>query len=614
MAGPKRESQISSRIFRARPPANSVSIGSLTGTIREIDFFIASYQWFLCVLPRSHPVRPGFIHMLALARFQRHGLSNQKDDLDKAILYLTELMPLQPWSRLEPESHILPMSFSLAITLYSRAIKFKQPEDAISAAKYLRHLRDQPHEVVGVPRYEVSSFLVDALAYQVELEAGNIMQNIGEMAVLCRELLTLDMSDSNIRTTHSIILLDGAVLSKIEEMVLDQPLDQIIECLRAARRHKPDLLMTRSALAWSLICRYSLTLEDDDSEEAASLLEEIITSSPPGNGRDEFIAKTQMLLITLVTVRSILHDASEYAEEAIYRALTVLGTSSVELPVRSDIVSKLELALSKRSHSFGFIEGPEASSDNSSSSPPVPVVSLGEYEGDGSEPGKMHEESEFFDILARLNGLRFEIRNNDITKIDEAIDKGRTILAAPSASRHPHASLCFESFCTSLFEAFKRTKKFEYLNESISTRRQILRRPFAQALHLETLSNLAGSLMALFVYFPDYRTGVQDEIVNLYSQCANHRYTSLHARFLYAVLWACFAHRAGHPSISTAYESAMSLMQDALPTAPTLQIQHAALASYNPIRSMPLDYASYLVGMGQLDKAVETLERGRALL
>lgn len=214
MAGPKRESQISSRIFRARPPANSVSIGSLTGTIREIDFFIASYQWFLCVLPRSHPFRPGFIHMLALARFQRHGLSNQKDDLDKAILYLTELMPLQPWSRLEPESHILPMSFSLAITLCSRAIKFKQPEDAISAAKYLRHLRDQPHEVVGVPRYEVSSFLVDALAYQVELEAGNIMQNIGEMAVLCRELLTLDMSDSNIRTTHSIILLDGAVLSK----------------------------------------------------------------------------------------------------------------------------------------------------------------------------------------------------------------------------------------------------------------------------------------------------------------------------------------------------------------------------------------------------------------
>ncbi|KAH9066751.1 CHAT domain-containing protein [Lactarius vividus] len=58
-------------------------------------------------------------------------------------------------------------------------------------------------------------------------------------------------------------------------------------------------------------------------------------------------------------------------------------------------------------------------------------------------------------------------------------------------------------------------------------------------------------------------------------------------------------------------------MQKALPFAPTLQLQHTTLrvamtSSYS--HGVPLDYASYQVDLGQLEKAIETLERGRALL
>ncbi|KAH8978735.1 CHAT domain-containing protein [Lactarius hatsudake] len=59
----------------------------------------------------------------------------------------------------------------------------------------------------------------------------------------------------------------------------------------------------------------------------------------------------------------------------------------------------------------------------------------------------------------------------------------------------------------------------------------------------------------------------------------------------------------------------MSSMQKALLLAPTLQLQHATLVTTSDdSRSMPLDYASYLVDQGQLEEAVKTLEKGRALL
>ena len=59
----------------------------------------------------------------------------------------------------------------------------------------------------------------------------------------------------------------------------------------------------------------------------------------------------------------------------------------------------------------------------------------------------------------------------------------------------------------------------------------------------------------------------------------------------------------------------MSLMQDIILFAPTLQLQHATLAKTSDVfHSMPLDYASFQVNLGQLEDAIETLERGRALL
>ncbi|KAH8995806.1 CHAT domain-containing protein [Lactarius hatsudake] len=106
-----------------------------------------------------------------------------------------------------------------------------------------------------------------------------------------------------------------------------------------------------------------------------------------------------------------------------------------------------------------------------------------------------------------------------------------------------------------------------------------------------------------------------DEGVKLLLQCVNDEHASLPDRFQLACVWASFARGFRHPSTLTAYENAISSMQRALLFAPTLQLQHVTLATMPDFSNrMPLDYASYQVNRGQLEEAIETLERGRALL
>ena len=58
-----------------------------------------------------------------------------------------------------------------------------------------------------------------------------------------------------------------------------------------------------------------------------------------------------------------------------------------------------------------------------------------------------------------------------------------------------------------------------------------------------------------------------------------------------------------------------NLLKNSLAFAPTLEIQHYHLVSGRiDYETLPLDYASHQIDIGQLEQAVETLERGRGLI
>jgi CHAT domain-containing protein len=531
---------------------------------------------------------------LALKRLHRHFLSDQREDLDKAIVHSTESILLSPLSWLQRGSEILAVLFPLSYALFLRSNVSKQPEDAICATKYLSHLRDQPHEIPYIPRHQLTAFLVDALALQVELEAGNVMQNIREMAVLSRELLeTPDSPD--IDATHFIVLIYSVVISKVRPAVPDQPLDELIEFSRVASKRRPDLLEGRMTFGISLVFRYIMTCENHDYEEAASILDEIIAYMSPGNSRDESVAKARAFATGLVTIlamiRSIVYQTPENVEEAIYCTRTCASSSSFKEHFPGPLAVMGEVAAKNRFRHFGSIEGVEESSGNS-----LPDMFSQEYT----------------QTIGRMQDLLFGIRNtDDTTEIDEAIVKGRSILA----SSPNIAVLTF--FGEILDEAFDRTKKIEYLNESITLRRQRIESPLPQAERFLRLPALSLSLLGRSQHFPGYRTQDLDEALELFSQYVSSANASVPDRFRLACQWAFFARYTRHPSVSTAYVTALSLMQDTMFFSPTLQLQHATLARDSDdmgTRSLPLDYASYLVDQHQLEEAIEVLERGRALL
>ena len=424
------------------------------------------------------------------------------------------------------------------------------------------------------------------------------MQDIVEMAALCGELFALDMLDDDI--THSITRFALIVRSKIRLRVPDQPLDQLIECLGAARKHKPGLGEARFSLALCLSCRYCMTFMNEDYEEAASVFDEIITSHSPGDGQEKFVAMVHQFATRQAKIRSMAQQNPEFLEEAIYRARGLIGSPSVKEPIRYPVAFDLENTAQLRYSYFGSIGGLEESFGNSLLSQPLPVLA-----NDDSDFGRMIKK-----MMLLLSGI---LNNADIMNVDEAVEEGRGLLPSWDL-RHPRAPHPFAIFGDVLFEAYRRTKNFDYLNESISIFRQVLERPLEQPLRFATLGQLSVSLYTRSRFFPGFCTQDLDEAMELLSQCVNDGHTSSPDRFQVACIWANSARHTEHRTASTAYESALSLMQDTLLFAPTLQLQHVTLHTSDCTHRMPLDYASYQVGLGQLEDAIETLERGRALL
>ena len=401
----------SSRTFR---------LNLFTGSIHEIDSSITQLQHDLSIFPRSDPRRLKPMFSLAIEQGLRYALSKQREDLNKAIVHFTESILLSPLSRLQRGQITLGSLFLLASALLSRSKVSKRPEDAICATKYLSYLRDQPHEIPMTPRYRFTEFLVEALALQVELEAGNAMQNIREMVVLSRELLETSDADA----TQLILLIHSVVESKIRLAVPDKPLDEIIEFSRVARRRRPDLLDAHMIFAMSLVYRYYMTCVNDDYEEAASILDDIIAYRSPGNSQDQYVAnaraKATALVTVLATIRSLVCQTPENLEEAIYRTRTCASSSSVKEHFPSLASMVPELTAKKRFQHFGSIDGVEESSGNL-----LANVFPQEYT----------------QTIGGMKDLLFQIHNtDDTTEIDEAIERGRSILVTLDSSpipRHP---------------------------------------------------------------------------------------------------------------------------------------------------------------------------------
>ncbi|KAI0298375.1 hypothetical protein B0F90DRAFT_1669104 [Multifurca ochricompacta] len=540
-------------------------------SIMELDQIITSHQRLshgsLDLIP-LHCLH----YLLATSRFKRYELSEQKEDLDKSIVHYTEAIFLPPsWGFY---LNVVQVFFQLILSLLCRSKKFKRPEDAKCAVEYLRYLRGLPLDTFEVPRNVVTTSLVQALAVQVNLEAGKHVQ----------------------------------------------PLDEVIQCLRDALKIcPPDLDLVPLGLAAALIIRFKTIYLNDDYEEAMALLESVIASRPPED--DPSQTRIRAVVTILARVRVSIYPNPEYLEEAISRCRTLLSSSSLDNDLRHIVTHEMALLSEMRFNNFGLTEALQEShsytsemvslaSSSSAHSPfqeeidtvdairaTYPMMVIEEKIHNLCEliskttPGNPDHKT-YLERLVFWYHTKFS-RTNDMKDLEEVM-KYRRMLLLSSDPSHPFGCKVAFNLGNDLYAAFECSNMMGYLDESITVHRGALKMQSARPFHFILIQQLFVSLSKRFRLLG--RRQDLDEIIELFPLGVNDKFATT-------------------SSVSVAYKKAMSLIQSSLVSAPTLQIQHARLVAMRGLwDNMPLDYASYQIDMGQFTQAIETLERGRALL
>ncbi|KAH9047135.1 CHAT domain-containing protein [Lactarius hengduanensis] len=604
-------------------------------SIADIDNAIASFQISIFHFPRPHPEHITSVHSLAMARLVRYGLSQQREDLDKSILHYTEAI-LLPISRARHSFHVVQLLFHLVGALLDRSKDFDQTEDVTYSIEYLRYLQGLPLESFDIPRNDVIVMLVRALNAQVQSGTGDTTGCIGEMVVLCRELLTSHVSADHPAFTD----LKETVCTEFIRGRPIQLLDQVIECLRdAAKMCPPGSPHASFALVWTLCIRFIMAHSNDDYEDSMAILEKILDTNQPGELPDLFRHLASLLASMLAFVRSSIFKNPENIEAVISRLRAELSSSSIDERLRFQVTGDMSKPVGKRFRDYSLAESREEANfylpqvvDLSSSQG---LAESEEYvaEPDAvletyptavlqqkierlkaliskTAPGIEHRKS-LLDGLVDMYQTKFS-RTNDISDIEESIKYSRLRLdSTPPNELQRDRPL--HSLSSALLHAFEHTNKTDYLDESIILDYDILKLKSARSRHFDTTGRLVLSLLTrsqLSRRREDYH-----EAMRLMPLTADDQYAQVPDRFQFACRWAILARGLRHPSVLTAYKCTISLMQRSWSFAPTLSIQHTRLVEIGKhYQSVPLDYASYQIDLGRFEEAIETLEQGRALL
>ncbi|KAH9173087.1 CHAT domain-containing protein [Lactarius sanguifluus] len=537
-------------------------------SLPEIEDQISHCRNILSSTPRPHPERSIRLCNLAGLLSSRFIHSDEKEDLDECIVYLTEAILLPHLPSDPPGDSIVRMLFDLASVLLSRSQESEQPEDVQSSVIYFRYLRDhfKSIETFDIPRSEFATYLVVTLAHQVELGIGDAMRDIEEMTVLCRELLSSDITKDY--PMEAIMPFSGAVITEFDKKNAKEPPQEVIEVLRLATIPQPDLDLVSFALARCLCTRFQMTFAIDDYEEVMPLLDRIITSRSPGDSLNAMQDKAIWMIVSLVLARTTTNP-----NRKIWR-------TQFTIPYRLRYHQNSE---SYERSGFEYFGVTGSLAESHSADPNVITSSF-------TFPGPPEDERN-----AALKETSHSIRNDEVSSIEESSRDGRMlILSSHSSERYPSIPVYYLPNPSRI-----------HLDDAITTYRNVLGMPGLQRIRHLATQGLLGSL-GEYIQLSGHKRHKQDldEMMRLFPEIVNNQSARVSVRFQFACTWAHNARRFGYPSIS-----------NTLVFSPTLQIQHSRLVSMNEgARTLPLDYASYHIQMGLLEEAIEILERGRALL
>ncbi|KAI9436313.1 CHAT domain-containing protein [Lactarius indigo] len=573
-------------------------------TLPQVEYKISETLSHLSSSIQLDPHRPAHLRRLAQLRSMRDKILQQRYILDKFITRLTILV-LSPF---QPNEEVVSGFFHLAYNLNVRFTRYEQPEDLKSSLKYCRYLRDNFHslDAFNIPRDQFTSLLVQVLSDNLKFGSGDIMCDMEEVVALIPDVLASGVSTQESKDAITAFI-DAVNKTEIfRRRDTQQVADRVIQMLREATMLNPDLQVSL-ALACCLDARFQTTHVIDDYEEAMTIADKIVAAITPGD------AQTQDgvvgLIVDLVAARLNSYVDPKYLEDSIHRLRALLRLPSLPDEDSTRIAGLLNIYVWQRSHYFGVTgnsQGIPLKNADVWRAFLLPVSETPRQQSDGDSGYRTFENSE------QMNKILFAICNEEITDIDVAVQRARALLPPPNSTLQ-FSWFPAIAFANILREGYIRTKKPDYLNEAITAYHDLRKSSAPKAIHFEAGKGLFNCLLRGAAWLGLRRH--YEEAMRLAPTLANDESGEVFRRFRISHAWAHHARLHGHSSISTAYETTMSLMQETLVFTPTLHTQHFRLVN-TPKESegLPLDYASYQIETNRHEHAIETLERGRALL
>ncbi|KAH9970408.1 CHAT domain-containing protein [Lactifluus volemus] len=573
-------------------------------SLPDIEGFISALEGIIPSLPRFGRRRAYDLISLSKWRFDHYDLSGSKEQLDKSILHLVEAQLLL----VKPSIQLFP---GLVEVLFCRLVEFKQPDDVESCVKYLRYLRNQRCQLevgVGISHEDVTLYLVRALDIRVELNTCDIKEDIKEMTILCRELLNSDIS-GRILESH-LLTLPKAFYKIVPNMLpVKEVVDPLIECFREANVRLPYSYHLSYSLAHFLAHRFDENDSIIDSEEAITILKKILTfpSDLPQDLRSQFQDAALAWIAHISCRRFYLFHMPEYLEEATFHLRAYLSSASRDHPHRPLFSQDLADFEDHRATEFGVKEGGYRDPDV------FKLPCLSSLAASITDPDSSISDEQWNQHHQALESM---MHTDDIAEIEEGIKYCRLVLASihcvPSLEHRNHGNL-YVVLGSLLVQVFRRTGKLDCIDESIAVCRDGLKTYGTSCLNPLARSALMSLITRMSLH---QREEDEEEAIQLLATLSSDDTRSgLSRRFEFSYDWAILAHILGHPSVTDAYENVFKAMQDTLSYAPTLESQHHRLVYMRVgFQDVPLCYASYQIDKGQPRKAIETLERGRALL
>ena len=590
----------------------------------------------LLLRPTGHADRPTSLSNLATTLLTQFEESGDENTLNEAIQLHREGVELFAVGHPRRSTAL----HNLATTLSTRFEAFgeiKYLEDAIQLHREVLLLRPAGHP----GRSGTLNNL--AVAVMRKFEEGGDKRDMDEVIQLHHEALELFLVGNPHRST-ALHNLANALWTRFSELEGDiRDIDDAVKLHRESLQLRPvghpERPSSLNGLAVALWTRSEHNGDQRDLEEATRLLRDGLESLPQGNARrlvllsslaitslewfrqggdrkdlDEAIqhhrdqlpftpaghpdrsrSLTNLAMVLLQSSgrtldQKPLHEAIQHLREA-------LDLCPIGHPHRSAALSNLAVALSLQ---IRFLRGDDGRTDDVNE-----ILGLHREALTLMPAGHIDRSM----LLQRFADASIQL-GDDHKDLDEAIQLQREALELRPAG-HPDRAGTLTDLAESLWTRFMHRGDRQDSGEALRLcQTALVDCPAGYPRQAEV--NLAAAKIHLGIYEAEHLEGHLDSAIKYFDAATSFKPANIALRAAASIIWARAAESHQHASALDAYTRSLQLLDSYISMATSPSSRHLAMKNFPT--NLPVDAASCALRRGDIPRAVEVVEQGRALL